>query len=290
MVKLASHHIIEQFMIMRAIISAITKSKPIKTQDLGAILSPIIKDLDMKIGKKLRGLDLKNHCKALIDGLQLMQLTIIDDPIDHGKEFLAQIDFFGNKILTSNNQEDIEWYKAYKMGMCIKFNNYISEAYESGMPFKLDGGDFKTNFDNELKAGEPTPAEEKKVETKEPTEKKVDTKKPVEEKKEVKAAAPAKRKMNPEKVLRGKMWDICYYENETLEFKEEDVKNDLSFMVTGCTKTNIIIHGKFNAITLTKCKGCALVVDSVIASISMIKCEDVNIQVNTKCQQLILDD
>lgn len=99
----------EAFMLIRAILLSITQSKHQKTSDLAIIISPHIKELDNKIAKKMKDLDVKNHCKSILDSLQLIQITIMDDPHDMGKEFLAQIDFYGNKVLQLRKEPDTEW-------------------------------------------------------------------------------------------------------------------------------------------------------------------------------------
>jgi hypothetical protein len=99
---------VEVFHLMRSIILAITKSKTDKTENMAPIIAPFVKDFDKKIGKA-RDPKIKNHQKALLDGLQLIQLTIMHDPHDYGKEFLAQIDFFGNKVLMERKDLDTQW-------------------------------------------------------------------------------------------------------------------------------------------------------------------------------------
>jgi len=106
----ASGYIKEMFETIRMIIVAITESKKESLQNMGALISPIVKDLDHKIGKCSKDAKIKNHVKSLIDSIQLVQLPIMDDPHDMGKEFLAQIDFFGNKVLTQRIELDVEWY------------------------------------------------------------------------------------------------------------------------------------------------------------------------------------
>jgi len=39
----------------------------------------------------------------------MVQLSILNDPHDMGKEFLAQIDFYGNKVLMERKQPDSDW-------------------------------------------------------------------------------------------------------------------------------------------------------------------------------------
>ena len=279
-IQKATVHVVEKFNTIRNLIHAVTISKQTKSEDLSAVVAPIMKDFDMKIGKTLKGLDLKNHQKALIDGLQLIQLVMVEDPTDYGKEFLAQIDFFGNKILTGDKKEDADWYRVYRTELCQGFVNYMYESYEGGIPFKFDGTDFKDNFTTLQSGGAAAstaaPAKEEA---------------PKEEKKAAKPAAKPKTapKRKPEKTKRGKMWDILFYEGETLEFSGDDVSKDTSFMVTGCTKTNIIIKGKFNNITLTNCKNCAVVIDTCISSVEIIKGDDVKLQVNEKCSQVAVD-
>jgi hypothetical protein len=99
----------EGFHLIRNIIHAITISKDEPTANLAAVVSPHIKELDKKISKKMKDLNVKNHCRALLDGLQLIQLTLMHDPHEMGKEFLGQIDFYGNKVLMEQKEPDTEW-------------------------------------------------------------------------------------------------------------------------------------------------------------------------------------
>lgn len=105
----ASEFTKESFILMRNIIQAITESKQEKTENMAKVVSPSIKDLDKKLGKCSRDLNIKNHCRALLDSLQLIQLTIMDDPHDMGKEFLGQIDFYGNKVVQEGKELDTQW-------------------------------------------------------------------------------------------------------------------------------------------------------------------------------------
>lgn len=155
------------------------------------------------------------------------------------------------------------------------------EAYHGGLPINTNGGDFKTNFNKLQECGSsPAPEEEKKEVKK---EEKKETVKP-------KAKKPAGRpKPQPAKEKRGKVWDISFYENETIEFKEEELEKSESIVVTSCTNTNFIINGKFNNISLTNCKNCAVVVDIVIASVEIVKGDGVKVQVNERAPQIIVD-
>lgn len=176
-------------------------------------------------------------------------------------------------------------YRTYRKDICQKFYDYLLDAYSDGMPFKFDGGNFKENFENILSQESGSAGETKAAPQETPKET------PKEEKKEEKKAIKAKevKKMAPAKVKRGKMWDISFYENETIEFQANEIDIATFFMVTSCTNTNIIIHGKFNNIAVTNCKNCALVIDTVIASVEIIKCDEVKLQVNEKLPQVMID-
>jgi adenylyl cyclase-associated protein len=147
------------------------------------------------------------------------------------------------------------------------------------MPFLSTGGSFLENFEENLKGNGGKSAQE---EVKKPNQ---------EPKKEVKKEQEkiVKKKSPPSKVQRGKMWDISNYENETLEFGEKEIDLSTFFMITNWVKTNIIIKGKFNNVSMTNCKDCALVVDTVIASVEIIKGDEVKLQVNEKAPQVTID-
>ena len=59
--------------------------------------------------------------------------------------------------------------------------------------------------------------------------------------------------------------------------------------ITSCTDTTVIIHGKFNNASVTTCKNLAIIVENVIASVEIIKSNDVKLQVLHKCKQAIVD-
>lgn len=107
----ASKVIKEMFDLIRNIIHAVTMSKGTKAEVMGEFITPHCKSLDKKLGKFLRDPDIKNHVKALLDSLQLIQLPLMHDPHDMGKEFLAQIDFFGNKVLMMRVEQETKWYE-----------------------------------------------------------------------------------------------------------------------------------------------------------------------------------
>ena len=99
----------DQFKMMRDIVHAISISKKEKPEDMAAEISVIFKSLDDRVFKLGKDMVHKNHSKVMHDGLQLINLLIMDDPVEMGKEYLAQMDFFGNKILTSQVDADMEW-------------------------------------------------------------------------------------------------------------------------------------------------------------------------------------
>eukprot|EP00345_Euplotes_harpa_P016791 CAMPEP_0168338848 /NCGR_PEP_ID=MMETSP0213-20121227/13105_1 /TAXON_ID=151035 /ORGANISM="Euplotes harpa, Strain FSP1.4" /LENGTH=211 /DNA_ID=CAMNT_0008344757 /DNA_START=362 /DNA_END=994 /DNA_ORIENTATION=- len=209
--------------------------------------------------------------KVLTDGIQLCQLVVFDDPHDMGKEYIAQIDFFGNRILTSNVEPDIQWYKVYRQEICKNFFEYLIEAYHNGMPFDLNGGDFKENYKTVSEGGPSTTADAKPKE-----EEKKEAPKEVEKPKQ--SAKPAAKPKNPpSKIKRGKAWDIAYYDKETIELNESEVDMSTAVMVTACTNSNVVIHGKLNNVSLTACKNCAVLVDSVISAVELIKCDGVKV-------------
>lgn len=99
----------DQFKLMRDLIHAICTSKKETPADIVAEITPIYKALDDRVFKLGKDLNFKNHSKVIQDGLQLINLLVMEDPVEIGKEYLDQMDFFGNKILTSQVQPDWDW-------------------------------------------------------------------------------------------------------------------------------------------------------------------------------------
>jgi hypothetical protein len=85
------------------------------------------------------------------------------------------------------------------------------------------------------------------------------------------------------------MWDISFYEDETIEFQESEIEIGILFMVTSCKNTNFIIHGKFYNFSMTGCTNCAVIIDNVIASVEIIKGDGIKLQLNEKVPQVIID-
>ena len=56
-----------------------------------------------------------------------------------------------------------------------------------------------------------------------------------------------------------------------------------------CEKTNIIVPGKFNNMSVSNWVNCAIVVDSVISSVEIINGKEIKVQVNESCKQVIVD-
>ena len=49
-----------------------------------------------------------------------------------------------------------------------------------------------------------------------------------------------------------------------------------------CQDSNLIIKGKINSVVMDSCRKCAVVVDSVVASIEFVNCQSVQMQVRIK--------
>lgn len=149
-------------------------------------------------------------------------------------------------------------YNAFKTGLCTTFFDYIVDAYENGLPFSREGGEFKDIFQSLQSGGAPAPVEE---------EKKEEVKKEKPSKKSGAKEDKPKPKREPKKVKIGKVWDISYYENETFEYKEGELDMTETLMVSVCNSSNFITHGKIKSVILNNCTNCAVVVDTIVSSI-----------------------
>jgi len=114
-VKLVTDSAIESFKLTRTVIHALAISKQAEAKRIAEVVGPqlgagIKKSADL-VNKEPK---FKNHAKCVSDGLSLLQFYLQGDPIEFAKEQTAQIDYFGNKVLTEQNAACSEWYKCFR--------------------------------------------------------------------------------------------------------------------------------------------------------------------------------
>ena len=266
----------------RAIVWAIAESKPVTAQDM---LKHIQESLGQKVNasQKLinKNLDFKNHSKAVNDGISLFQWYLQGDAVEHAKEAVVQIDYFGNKVLMAQKPDHTAWYNTWRRTICQNLFGFIKEHFADGHPNDRQGGDFGENFKKRAgSSGSSQPAEEKKE------EKKV-TKAPAKKEAE-KGSSKPKRKPQTNRIP-GKSVEVAFYENETLQFSDQDVNINIAYNFLRSKSTNLVIKGKIKSIMAEGCENCAIVVDTVVTAIELINCKNVKVQVTDKTSQYILD-
>merc|ERR1712216_436802 len=70
---------------------------------------------------------------------------------------------------------------------------------------------------------------------------------------------------------------------------KEDVKNQEVIYVENCEGTTFYFSGKFNNLTLNRCKDVTVVVDTLIASLELLDAKDVRIKVNENVNLLSIE-
>jgi hypothetical protein len=260
---------------MRSIVLALATSQRIGAAELAPIVAPPLQELYKKIGKMVnKAPQLKNHARAVEDGLKLLQFFLQEDSPEWTKEQLAQVDYFGNKVLMERNDKWTAWYNVWRKQICQGLYDVVSAKFENGNPSSSDGGSFADNFKPGASAPTPVPEEEKKAPTKKAAPKKEEAKK---------ARKPTKT------VVKGKGIEACFFDSETLEFGESDVDYKTACNFIRSTKTNFIIKGKAKVVNMEGCKNCALIVDEVVTTIELINCEGVKVQVVKKTGNFVID-
>ena len=104
----------------------------------------------------------------------------------------------------------------------------------------------------------------------------------------IKKADTTAAKRPPKLELEGTKWVVENYENES-SLVLNDVKLNHTVYVYGCKNTNIQIKGKFNAITLDNCKKTGLVLDTLVSSVEIVKCQSFALQVMDQCPTIMCD-
>ena len=218
---------------------------------------------------------LKNHARAVEDGLKLLQFFLQEDAPEWTKEQLAQVDYFGNKVLMERNEGWTAWYSVWRKSVCQGLYDVVSAKFENGNPSSSDGGNFADNFKPGVSAPTPSvPKEEKKAAPKKAAPKKEEAKK---------VREPVR------KVVKGKAIEARFFDSETLQFGADDVDYKTACNFTKSNKTNFIVEGKAKVVNLEGCTNCALIIDEVVTTIELINCEGVKIQVKNKTGNFVLD-
>ncbi|KAI4216117.1 MAG: hypothetical protein LQ351_001616 [Letrouitia transgressa] len=97
-------------------------------------------------------------------------------------------------------------------------------------------------------------------------------------------------KKTPRKELEGNKWFIENFDGNPPEgMLEINASITQSILISRCSKTTIRVKGKGNAITLDNCKQVALVIDSLVSSVDVIKTPRVEMQVLGNLPTIMLD-
>ncbi|KAK7467074.1 suppressor of rasval19 [Stygiomarasmius scandens] len=95
-------------------------------------------------------------------------------------------------------------------------------------------------------------------------------------------------KKPPKFALEGKSWTIEYQEDEK-NLVVEDTELNQAINIFGCKNSTIQVKGKVNAVTLVNCTKTAVLIDSVVSSISITKSPSFGIQVTGSAPMIQID-
>ena len=98
-----------------------------------------------------------------------------------------------------------------------------------------------------------------------------------------------KTKKPPKKELDGNKWLIENYDNTGNEVVEINAEVNHSILITRCNKTVVKVIGKATAISIDNCTSLSILVDSLVASIDVIKSPKFAIQVDGVVPTVLLD-
>ncbi|PPQ77608.1 hypothetical protein CVT25_011400 [Psilocybe cyanescens] len=87
--------------------------------------------------------------------------------------------------------------------------------------------------------------------------------------------------------LEGNKWLVEYYENETVTIDQTEISQSVN--IYGCKGTIIIIKGKVNAVNILKGSKTSVLVDSVVASISVTDSPSFQLQITGTAPMIQLD-
>ncbi|KAF7304653.1 C-CAP/cofactor C-like domain-containing protein [Mycena kentingensis (nom. inval.)] len=94
-------------------------------------------------------------------------------------------------------------------------------------------------------------------------------------------------KKPPKYALEGKNWVIEHQENQTLTLEEGKMSQAVNLFA--CKGTTVVIKGKVNAVTLVDCVKTSLLVESVVASISVTNSPSFAIQITGSAPMIQVD-
>jgi len=97
-----------------------------------------------------------------------------------------------------------------------------------------------------------------------------------------------RQKKPPRKELDGNKWIVENFDN-AMEPVEIDASLTQSILITRCNRTTIRVNGKANAISVDNSPRTALIVESLVSSVDVIKCPDFALQVLGALPTVLLD-
>ena len=103
-----------------------------------------------------------------------------------------------------------------------------------------------------------------------------------------KVSTPADPKKEPKKELDGNKWLIQNYSSPSSPV-ELDVTLTQSVLITNCTATTIILHGKANAVSIDNSPKSQILVETLVSSVDVIKCPGFAIQITGTLPTIMLD-
>ena len=95
-------------------------------------------------------------------------------------------------------------------------------------------------------------------------------------------------KKPPRKVLESTKWYVENFDGPS-EMVEIDAQQQHSVLISHCSKTTVRINGKANAISIDSCSGLALVIDSLVSAVDVVKTGKFQMQVLGVLPTILLD-
>ncbi|KAF8232305.1 cyclase-associated protein [Tricholoma matsutake] len=249
-------------------------------------------------------------------------------PGPHIAEIKESALYYGNKVMQEFKSKDpkhVEWVKSF-IAVLEEMRKYVMEYHTTGLSWNPKGitieayraatsavpppppppppssgtGDAAAVF-AELNRGEDVTKGLRKVDKSEMTHKNpaLRTTDPVSSspgsptlgKKPVKPSKPhaLAGKKPPKFALEGTRWAIEYQENER-SLIVENVEMNQSVNIYSCKNCTIVIKGKVNAVTIANSQSTSVLVESVIASISVTRAPSFVLQITGSAPMIQLDN
>ncbi|XP_058798259.1 apoptotic chromatin condensation inducer in the nucleus isoform X1 [Phymastichus coffea] len=309
--------------------TAASRPAPANQSEQMSLLIPTSRQIQeiQEFREKHRGSPFFNHLSAISESIPALGwVAVTPTPAPYVKEMNDAGQFYTNRVLKDWKEKDkthVEWCKTWVKTL-TDLQQFVRQHHTTGLVWAKTGsvpaggvppppppcmmpmadpapavGDDRSALFAEINQGENITKHLKKVTSDMQTHKNASLrtgpapfKAPVVSNSGTpgKTTLPANAPIDKPPVFTrdGKKWLVEYQKGNKNLLVENAEMNNVVYMFR-CQDSNLVVKGKINSVVIDSCRKCAVVFDSVVASVEFVNCQSVQMQVLGKVPTISVD-